>query len=427
MISSTRVDEKTLTRPVLRGRIESFRLHDLLTLMSVAGKTGSLIVTSESREAVILFKLGSLKFARSNQDRLRLRQILVGRKRLTLEDASQIESVMLETAEKFGEIAIRHGNITPDDLVAALKIQTSEIIYDVFMWEQGEFLFTETFDLPDYAVEIKIDVANLIMEGARRIDEWNMCTALLPDDRIVFRMSRNPETQEKISLSKDEWKVLFHIDGQRSLGELVEIRRGDPLELYRIVYGLLANKLIEEAPDQRPTMQQTPVPAPPPIAPQTLASMKTLIETTGRVTPLEIEEISDSEWRRLQDDDTHLLVSESSTMSYREVLAVAESAGRLVYYTAEKGKELVALVGETYTIGRGTASDIRLEDVGASSLHARLEKAEGSYQIIDLGSHNGTWVNRKQIDRQLLRDGDEIYIGRTRMTFNLVLNLPEEA
>jgi len=115
----------------------------------------------------------------------------------------------------------------------------------LFLWKDGAFAFYEGFDLPSDAVTIAVDLPNLIMEGARRIQEWEECLQLLPDSGAVFRVIARPES-DKITLSADEWKVLFLINGQRTLEELCRDSAEDPLTVYRVVYGLSANKLIEQ-------------------------------------------------------------------------------------------------------------------------------------------------------------------------------------
>ena len=100
--------------------------------------------------------------------------------------------------------------------------------------------------MPARAVTISIDLANLIMEGARRISEWQECLRLLPDSFAVFRVAANPES-EKVTLSRDEWRILFLINGQRSLEDVCRESETDAFRVYRVVIGFLANKLIQPA------------------------------------------------------------------------------------------------------------------------------------------------------------------------------------
>ena len=68
-------------------------------------------------------------------------------------------------------------------------------------------------------------------------------------------------------------------------------------------------------------------------------------------------------------------------------------------------------------MGRGEESDLRLEDIKVSRLHAELRVSSDSLEVVDLGSTNGTFVNRKPIPahaNQSLQAGDEIHFGKTR-------------
>jgi hypothetical protein len=81
--------------------------------------------------------------------------------------------------------------------------------------------------------------------------------------------------------------------------------------------------------------------------------------------------------------------------------------------------ETFGLDGESTTIGRSPDCGIFLDDVTVSRKHAVVAQRDGHFQIEDQGSLNGTFVNRKRVESAELDDGDEIQIGKYRMTFLL--------
>ena len=80
--------------------------------------------------------------------------------------------------------------------------------------------------------------------------------------------------------------------------------------------------------------------------------------------------------------------------------------------------EIFRLSGARISIGRDPDSDIFLDDVTVSRNHAVIEVTAGGVTLQDLGSLNGTYVNRRRIDAaELLADGDELQIGKFRLAY----------
>ena len=122
--------------------------------------------------------------------------------------------------------------------------------------------------------------------------------------------------------------------------------------------------------------------------------------------------------------------AESQTATYR----IDETTGELVpvdvdEVVAHEGAALVvragggrvgesfALDGDRMTIGRRPDSAVFLDDVTVSRDHALLVKRSGDYYLDDLGSLNGTYVNRHRIESHRLEDGDELQVGKFKLTY----------
>ena len=93
------------------------------------------------------------------------------------------------------------------------------------------------------------------------------------------------------------------------------------------------------------------------------------------------------------------------------------STGILVVNDGPKAGSRYALDAEVVTAGRHPESDIFLDDVTVSRRHAELIKSGGLYTARDVGSLNGTYLNRERIESAELRDGDELQIGRFKLQF----------
>ncbi len=79
--------------------------------------------------------------------------------------------------------------------------------------------------------------------------------------------------------------------------------------------------------------------------------------------------------------------------------------------------ETFPLEGDEIEIGRSPQADVFLDDVTVSRSHAVLRRDGPGYVIEDRGSLNGTYVNRRRVERATLEDGDEVQIGKYRLTY----------
>ncbi|NLO28192.1 MAG: FHA domain-containing protein [Actinobacteria bacterium] len=79
--------------------------------------------------------------------------------------------------------------------------------------------------------------------------------------------------------------------------------------------------------------------------------------------------------------------------------------------------EVIALGDDVLTVGRSPHSDLFLDDVTVSRHHARIIVDDMGFTVEDLNSLNGTYINRKRIERHHLRDGDELQIGKFKLVF----------
>jgi hypothetical protein len=381
-----------MSSDVLQGSLAAFKLPEVLTFLAGARKSGTLTLHSGGKESSVFFRDGALVFATSTDEHLRLGAILQRKKRLTRAECDLIDELMRREGGRFGEIAIKEGILGETQLRDFLKVQVSEILYDAFVWSGGTFAFGEALDLPGYAVTISVDLGNLIMEGARRIEEWEQCIRLLPDKNSVFRVVSRPN-EEKITLTADEWRILFLINGQRTLDDLCEAADDERLEVYRVVYGLLSNHLIEPAVrtvtmHSEETMRQADAPR--------FGSESTIRDQEG-------------------DDDTSLLISEEAKLSYSDVVKPV-----VAQFRAESDGTTIPIVEAEYLVGRHSDNGIRLNDPGVSSIHARIFRGPDGYVIEDLKSRNGVWLNGSRVFHAVLKNGDKVRLGATDYLFEVL-------
>lgn len=122
------------------------------------------------------------------------------------------------------------------------------------------------------------------------------------------------------------------------------------------------------------------------------------------------------------DEETTLTLSAVEAATEEDELeryldGLAPGLGMLVVRHGPNAGSSYRLDEPVTAIGRHPDSDIFLDDITVSRRHVGIERGDDGYTLRDVGSLNGTYVNRKRVDEALLRHGDEVQIGRYRLSF----------
>jgi hypothetical protein len=153
-----------------------------------------------------------------------------------------------------GRILLEMGSVTVAELERQLLFQIEESIYDLMGWDEGHFIFEEAAGIePEISeVAVRVPVSSLLMEGARRIDEWSRLESKIPDAGWVpVLVSVDQTGATPLDLRPGEWEVLAEIDGERDLRQLAADLGLSGFELAKIIYGLIGLgvvHLVERAP-----------------------------------------------------------------------------------------------------------------------------------------------------------------------------------
>jgi hypothetical protein len=121
-------------------------------------------------------------------------------------------------------------------------------------------------------------------------------------------------------------------------------------------------------------------------------------------------------------EETTLTLSAVEAADLEEDLAkyleeLAPGVGLLVLRQGAGAGSSYRVEAATTTAGRHPDSDIFLDDITVSRRHAVIERDAEGFKVRDAGSLNGTYVNRGRVDEARLRNGDELQIGRFRLSF----------
>ncbi len=231
-----------MSRSVLAGDLESFPLADILMLLHNARKTGELRCTRGEVSKTLDWEEGEIVFARSSMREDRLDAYLLAHGTVTGNQLGILEKA--RGGERLGTMLVRFGILVQPMLEEAVKGQVSEIVYSLFHWKDGAVEFWEG-DAPVEKIVLDAGVLNLVLEGARRLDEWAQVREKIQSDQVVLAPARTvEEASAAANLSDAERAVLGLVDGRRTVREVVDAAGHGEFEGWQALHALLSVDLL---------------------------------------------------------------------------------------------------------------------------------------------------------------------------------------
>lgn len=231
----------------LRGSLGEVNLADICQLLALGQKTGCLWITDRSNFGYIYFTDGRVTYASVLNRPDRLGEILVQNGVITRAQLAQaMEHQGRSPGAKLGGVLVELEAMEEEDLKRYMTLQVSEAVYHLFTWTQGSFSFDPDRP-PEHAEEtelVAINAENLLLEGARRVDEWGEIEKKIPSFDLIFSQCREPEAD--VDLTAGERKLLPLIDGVRTVDDLVTLSGLVEFEAGKAAYGLIQAGFIEQ-------------------------------------------------------------------------------------------------------------------------------------------------------------------------------------
>ena len=230
----------------LKGNLRDFTITQLLNLINLARKTGTLIVEGANETALVSFRDGKLAFAEMRQEDNSLATILYKANRFSLAQYRTLKARAANMGDKeLGLLLINAGYLTREDVIQTLRNHFVSVVNRLFTWVEGFFQFQNDALPPDDKIVTRIDLENIIIEGSRRLREWEQLQDEIPNLDMALRFTDRPGANlSKVNLSIQEWKVVSYINPKNSIRQIARAAQMNDLEIRRIVYGLLQAGLV---------------------------------------------------------------------------------------------------------------------------------------------------------------------------------------
>ena len=204
----------------LSGNLQTMLPGDLLQWLSLGQKTGTLVISNGSVEKKIFFRKGRVISSASNDPREYLGQFLMSHGYLSEAELTKAMEVQQQSGIFLGKILVMIEVISEQDLQRFMRLKAEEQIYDIFLWNDGEFYFVDD-ELPQMEmIPLQVDVTGIIMEGTRRVDEWARIRETVPHEAVV-PMPVKEIDPDQLDLEEVEEPIVRAIDGRRTIADIV--------------------------------------------------------------------------------------------------------------------------------------------------------------------------------------------------------------
>ncbi len=223
----------------IRGSLREASFADVLQLLAMGRKTGCLSVTHRGKFGQIYFEDGRINFATIVNRRDRLGDILVKGGHVpqeTLTEAVAAQDGLRDV--RLGEILVSRGVLARDVLQQQIRVQIEEAVYHLFTWAEGTFNFEPDIYPDDQDLLVSISPESLLLEGARRVDEWTLIARKIPSLDLIFTIDREHLAQSSADLTATQQTLVPLIDGRRDVQAMVEESGLIEFEVGKALYGL---------------------------------------------------------------------------------------------------------------------------------------------------------------------------------------------
>jgi hypothetical protein len=250
----------------LSGNLQTMLPGDLLQWLSLGQKTGTLVITNKRVEKKIFFRRGRVISSASNDPREYLGQFLMSHGYLTEPELKKAMEVQQQSRILLGKILVMIEVINESDLQRLMRMKAEEEIYDIFLWNDGDFYFIDD-ELPQMEmIPLQVDVTGIIMEGTRRVDEWTRIRETIPNEAVIPVPLKDIDDTE---LEEVEEPIVRAIDGKRTIADIVLESRSSAFTVSSTVSALVRHgyvKLVDPSTQKLARIAEEVVATPPPAA-----------------------------------------------------------------------------------------------------------------------------------------------------------------
>lgn len=224
----------------IKGSLKEASLPDVIQLLFLGRRTGCLAIADRQNFGYIFLDDGQIVYASIVNRRDRLGDLLVRNKRVTPAQLQQaIERQEGNREQRLGEILVGLGALPRDEVEKYIKLQIEEAIYYLFTWTAGTFNFEAGVQPDRRDLLVQISPEYVLLEGARRVDEWSQIEKKIPTFDLIYTVDRAHVESSGVPLSTVQRHILPLLDGARDVRQVIDESGLVEFEAGRALYGLI--------------------------------------------------------------------------------------------------------------------------------------------------------------------------------------------
>ncbi len=233
----------------IQGPLRELGIHDVFQLLDLGRKTGALLITSELRqnEGTIWFHEAAVVAAAIQSNPHPLGTALLRAGKIREEDLLRARGAQDQGDQRrIGEILVASGALSARELTTQVRAHIEDVVFTMLGWSEGYFVFEECApEAIPRETDLRISVEHLLLEGARRIDEWSRIQSRVAHVGVIPRLAP-PVSNEagSLSLTPFEWRVISAADGDRDV-QAIALSLGEAeFDVARALFGLASAGVI---------------------------------------------------------------------------------------------------------------------------------------------------------------------------------------
>jgi Tfp pilus assembly protein PilF len=230
----------------IKGSLMEASLPDVVQLLFFGRRTGCLALADRQRFGSIYFEEGWVIYANIVNRRDRIGDVLLRTQTITREQLDQALALQqMAPGRRLGEVLVSLGALAPEELKQVVRLQIEEAVYSLFAWTSGTFTF-EAGVRPEWEGDLdRINPENLLLEGARRIDEWGLIEKKIPTFDLVFALDKTALANESLSFTEAQRRLLALLDGVRDTREVIDASGLSDFDAAQALFGLITAGLAQ--------------------------------------------------------------------------------------------------------------------------------------------------------------------------------------